>query len=162
MLAKRSRESPAAGVRDHLLLLGRVEQQQVGQGVLGHAVTLVDAELQGAAELLEEALVGLAVIVAHARQVGLDLLLEAPGDGAQLAVVLQRLARDVQREIGGVHHAAHEAEVVGQQFLALVHDEHVGRVQGQAALVVLRVHVPGRTARHEHERVVVERALGMH
>ena len=76
--------------------------------------------------------------------------------------MLQRLAGDVQREVGRVHHTAHEAEVVGQQFLALVHDEHVGAVQGKPALEVLRVHVPRRAARHEHEGVVVQRALGVH
>lgn len=111
---------------------------------------------------LEELLVGRTVVVAHVRQIGLDLLLETAGDGAQLAVVLQRLAGDVQREVGRVHHAAHEAEVVGQKLLALVHDEHVGGVQGEPALVVLRVHVPRRAARHEHEGVVVQRPFRVH
>ena len=130
---------------------GGVEQQQVGQLVLLHAVAGVDAELQAASEVLEERLVRSAVLIAHVGQVGLDLLLHLVGDGAQLAVMLQRLAGDVEREVLAVHHAAHEVEVVGQQLLALLHDEHVGAVERQALLEVLAVQVVRRAARHEQQ-----------
>ncbi len=155
------RGSGVFGQRDHLLFLGGIEQQQVGQRVLVHAVAGIDAVLQRAAEIVEELLIGLAIVVAHTGQVGNNLLLDAAGDGLQLAVVLQRLARDVQGEVLAVHHAAHEVQVVGQQLLALFHDQHVGAVQGQALLVVLAVQVIGCAAGHEQQRVVGQRAFRM-
>ena len=78
-----------------------------------------------------------------------------------LAVVLQRLAADVQLQVLAVHHAAHEVEVVGQQLLALLHDQDVGAVQRQALLEVLAVQVVRRAAGDEQQRVVAERALGV-
>ncbi len=149
------------GQRDHLLLLGAVEQQQVGQLVLEHAVAGVDAVLQAAAEVLEELLVGGAVVLQHLLQLAGDLLLHLAGDGVQLVVLLQRLTRDVEREVLAVHDAADEVVVVGQQVLALLHDQHVGAVQLQALLVILAVQVVRRAAGDEQQRVVGQRALGV-
>ena len=85
----------------------------------------VDTVFDAATEVLEEALIGFAVIFEHLQQVGLDLLLELLGDGTQLAIVLKRFARDVEREVLAVHHTTNEVEVIGQQLLAFLHDEHV-------------------------------------
>ena len=145
------------GQRDHLLLLGAVEQQQVSQLVFEHAVAGVDAVLQAAAEVLEELLVGGAVVLQHLLQLARDLLLHLAGDGVQLVVLLQRLTRDVEREVLAVHDAADEVVVVGQQVLALLHDQHVGAVQLQALLVVLAVQVVRCTAGDEQQRVVGQR-----
>ena len=148
--------------RDHLLLLGGVEQQQILELLLLHAVGRVDAELQTAAEVLEEAFVLLAIVVAQFDELLLDLLLNAAGDGLELVVVLQGLAADVQGKVLGVNHAAHEVEVVGQQLLALLLDKDVGAVERQALLVILAVQVEGCTRRDEQQRVVAQRALGVH
>ena len=75
--------------------------------------------------------------------------------------MLQRLAADVQLQVLAVHHAAHEVEVVGQQLLALLHDQDVGAVQRQALLEVLAVQVVRSAAGDEQQRVVAERALGV-
>ena len=149
------------GQRDHLVLAGAPEQQQVAQLVGLHAVAGVDAELKAAAEVLEELLVALAVVGLHLLELGGDLLFHAQGDGLELAVVLQGLAGDVERHVLGVHDAAHEVVVIGQELGALVHDQHVGAVQGQALLVVLGVQVERRAAGDEQQGVVLERALGM-
>ena len=79
----------------------------------------------------------------------------------QLVVLLQRLTRDVEREVLAVHDAANEVVVVGQQVLALLHDQHVGAVQLQALLVVLAVQIVRRAAGDEQQRVVGQRALGV-
>ena len=149
------------GQRDHLLLLGAVEQQQVGQLVFEHAVAGVDAILQAAAEVLEELLVGGAIVLQHLLQLAGDLLLHLAGDGVQLVVLLQRLTRDVEREVLAVHDAADEVVVVGQQVLALLHDQHVGAVQLQALLVVLAVQVVRRAAGDEQQRIIGQRSLGV-
>ena len=147
--------------RNHLLLLGRVEEKQVAQHVFCRAVGGVEAVLHAAAEVLEELLVAFAILVEEILKVGLDFLLDAAGDCLQLAVVLQRLTRDVEREVLRVNDAADEIEVVGQEVFALVHDEHVGAIKRETLLEVLAVQVIRGAARHEQQRVVGQRALSM-
>ena len=75
--------------------------------------------------------------------------------------MLQRLARDVEREVLRVDDAADEVEVVGQEVFALVHDEHVGAIKRETLLEILAVQVIRRAARREQQRIVGQRALGM-
>ncbi len=147
--------------RDVLLVLGAPEEQQAGELVLLHAVAGVDAVLEAAAEVLEELLVGLAVAIAHGLELGGDLLLDATGHDLELAVLLQGLARDVQRDVGGVDDAAHEVVVIGHEVGALLHDENVGAVELEALLVVAAVQVERRAGGDEEKRVVLEVALGV-
>ena len=77
-------------------------------------------------------------------QLTLDLLLNAPGNDAQLTVVLEHFPADVQGQILTVHNAPDEAEVLGQQILTVLHDHHAGGVQLQSPLEVLGVEVEGR------------------
>ena len=149
------------GERDHLVLAGAPEQQQVGELVGLHAIARVDAELEAAAKVLKERLVGLAVLVAHLFELARHALLHALGNGLELAVLLERLARDVQRDVLRIHHAAHEVVVVGQQVGALVHDQDVGAVQREALLVVLAVQVERRARGDEQQGVVLEGALSV-
>ena len=83
------------------------------------------------------------------------------GDGLELGVLLQRLARDVERDVGGVHHAAHEVEVVGHEVGALLLNEHVGGVQRDALLVVGAVQVERGLRGDEEQAVVADAALGV-
>ena len=149
------------GQGNHLLFLGRPEQQQVGELIGLHAIARVDAVLKTAAKVLKELLVGLTVVVTHILKVGGNLLFHALGDGLELTVLLQRLARDVERHVGGIHDAADKVVVVGQQVVALLHNQHVGAVERQALLVVLAVQIERGAARHKQQGVVLERTLGM-
>ena len=79
-----------------------------------------------------------------------------------MAVLLKRFARDVQRKVLRVHHALHEAEVVGQQVAALFHDQHIRAVQCQALFVVLVVEVVRRALGDEQQRIVGQRAFRVH
>ena len=74
------------------------------------------------AKFAEPVHVCIAVVVAQVRKLAFHLLLYAALYGLELAVVLQHLAADVQVQIRAVHNAAHEAERLGQQVLALLHD----------------------------------------
>ena len=42
---------------------------------------------------------------------------------------LQDLARHVERQVGRIDHAAHEAQIGRQQLLGVVHDEHAPHVE---------------------------------
>ena len=110
------------GKRDHLALLGGIEKQQVRQHIGLLTAAGVNAELQAAAEILEELLVRFAIVIAHGVQLGLDLFLDLASNSAQLAILLQRFAGNVQRKVLTVHNAAHEVEVIRNQVLALLHD----------------------------------------
>ena len=145
---------------DHLLLLGRPEQQQVAQQLGVHPVIRVSAELDLAAELLPECLVLFAVIDQHGVQLVLDLLFQCVVDQLELVVLLQHLTADVQAQVLAVHDALDEAEVIGQQVAALFHDEHTGSVECQTLFVVLGVEVVGAMAGHKEQSVVVRGALG--
>ena len=73
-----------------------------------------------------------------------------------------RVSREMLSETSlGIHDAAHEVVVVGQQVGALVHDEDVGAVERETLLVVLAVQVERGAAGDEQQRVILERALGM-
>ena len=92
---------------------------------------------------------------------GGNLLLDTLGNSLELAVLLQGLARDVERDVSGINHAAYKVVVVGQKVGALFHDQHVGAVERQTLLVVLAVQIERRTAGNEQQRVILERTLGM-
>ncbi len=147
---------------DHAGLLGGVEHQQVGQLGFQRAVTGIDGVFEAGAEVLEEVLIGLALVALHLDQLGADFLLQVALDGLQLAVLLQHFARDVQAQVLGVHHAAHEAEVVGDEVGALLHNHHVGTVERQALGKVVAVELGRRVLRDVEQRVVFKVALGVH
>jgi len=146
---------------DQLLLARGPEKQQLPKVSGLGAVAVVDAELETTTKVIEERIVRLAIIVAHVAELGVNLLLHATGDGTELRVLLQGLARDVERDVGAVHDPAHEVVVVGQEVGALLLDEDVGGVEREPLLVVLAVEVEGLGTRDEEERIVAERTLGM-
>ena len=83
--------------------------------------------------------------------------LDAGGaDGVQGAVVLQQLARDVQRQVAGIDHPAHEAQVARQQPLRLLQHEHPLHVQLDP---VLRVRL-GEVERRGRGQVQQQAVLG--
>ena len=145
---------------DHLLFLGRVEEEQPPQQLGVHPVVGIDAELDLTAELLPESLVLLPVVDQHGVQLVLDLLFEGVVDQLELAVLLQGLAADVQAQVLAVHDALDKAEVIGQQVGAFVHDEDARGVQGQPLLILLGVVVVGTVRGDKEQGVVVGGALG--
>ena len=88
-------------------------------------------------------------------------LLDQPlADQLDLPVLLQDLAGDVERQVVRVDDALDEAQVLGDERLAVVHDEHALDVELHAALGVAHEQVHRRVARQEQQRLVLERALG--
>ena len=126
----------------------------MGAVVRHHAV--LDLAAEGGPELL----VLLRVLLLQLDQLTLDFLLQGGGDHLQLPVVLEDLTADVQREVGGVHHALDKAEVVGQQVGTLVHDEHTGGVELQSLLVLPGIEVIGRLLGDIQHGLIGHRALG--
>ncbi len=69
--------------------------------------------------------------------------------------LLQDLARDVERQVVGVHHALHEAQVHRQELFRLVHDERALDVELEAARRVAVPQVEGRVRGDVQQRVVL-------
>ena len=76
--------------------------------------------------------------------------------------MLEHLTGDVQGQVGGVHDALDEAEVVGQQIRALVHDHDAGGIELQALLKVGGEVVHGHLAGDVQQGLVLHAALGGH
>merc|ERR1712070_745562 len=142
--------------------LGRVEHQQLRE--LGAvARVLVDAELDVLAELLVKLLEVLGVLLDLAEE--LDALLDnVLLDHLEDLVLLQRLARDVERQVLRVDDALDEGEPLGHQLLAVVHDEDAAHVELDVARVLLLglEEVKGRALGHKKDGGELELALDPH
>mmetsp|Transcript_23684 Transcript_23684/g.67877 ORF Transcript_23684/g.67877 Transcript_23684/m.67877 type:complete len:618 (-) Transcript_23684:487-2340(-) len=146
--------------RGHLVArLGRVVHEQLGE--LGAvARVLVDAELDVLGELLVKLLEVLGVLLDLAEE--LDRLLDdVLLDDLEDLVLLQRLARDVEGQVLRVDDALDKGEPLGDQVLAVVHDEDAADVELDVARVLLLglEEVEGRALGHEEDRGELELAL---
>ena len=117
-----------------------------------HAVLRVRAVLDLDAEGLPELLVLLAVFAEHGLEFVVDLLLESLFDDLELAVLLQHLTGDVEGQVLRVDETADEAEPLGQEFLAVLHDHDAGGIELQADFIVFRIEVHRGLGRDEQER----------
>ena len=76
--------------------------------------------------------------------------------------MLQKLAGDVQAQVGGIHDAPDKAEVLGDEVRALVHDHDAARIELQAGLVFAGVVVVRGFRGDEQHSAVARQALGVH
>ena len=128
--------------RDGDRLTGGAETQQRGD-LLAVLRVLAHALLQHLPEGTPEAdVVGLTVLgqvfqeCEHAPDVAL-------ADQADVTAFLQDLARDVERQVAGVDHTAHEAQVGRDQLLGVVHDEDAPHVQAHSVALLAIPQVEG-------------------
>ena len=131
--------------------LCRVEAQELGE--LGAVLRiLVNAEL----DVLAERLVELVEVIFVLRDLGEEvhaLLDEVLADDLEDLVLLEGLTRDVKREILGVDDTLDEVEVLGDEVLAVVHDEDAADVElDVVALLLLLEEVEGRAEREEDQQ----------
>ena len=88
------------------------------------------------------------------------LLDEVLADDLEDLALLQHLTRDVERQVLRVDHALHEVEVLGNEVLAVVHDEDAAHVElDVVALLLVLEHVEGRASRHEQQRAELQLTL---
>ena len=111
---------------------GGVEAQQGGE--------LVAVGVVGVAELEDLAVVapegGVAVLVfSELGEHGQGLLGQGLADLAHQGVFLEGFAREVERQVLGVHQPAQETEVLGDELLVAAVDEHAADVEVQAVVV---------------------------
>ena len=147
--------------RDHLVFLDRAELEEVLQHIRLCAVLVYDTVFDLLAEALPELSVLLGLILHDALEVRLDLLGQVAADHLELTVVLQDLTGDVEAEIRGIHYSADEAEAIGQEVCALVHDEDSVAVELESGLEVPGVEIVGGFGGDEQHRLVGDVTLNV-
>ena len=78
-------------------------------------------------------------------------------------MLLQRLARHVQRQVVGIHNTAQEVQVARHQIFKFIGNEYLPDVQSELRVLVVVgvVHVEGHLARHEENGLELDLALGL-
>ena len=122
-------------------------------------VVLDDAFLQAVAERIPEGGVFFRLVGRDGLQPGEHALGRALLHGLHGRAFLQHLARDVERQVGRVHHAAHEAQPARQDFLVRVHDVDAAHVELHAVTGVRVPEVERRLARQVEQQRVLELAF---
>jgi hypothetical protein len=147
------------GERGEPFDLRRLEADEVEQRLAVGEVA-VQAFLEGTVVLGDELRVLFGIVLGDVLQLG-ENLLDARGlDTGEHLVLLQDLARDVEREVFGVDNAADKAQVLREQVLGVVHDEDALDVELDAAFVVGLVEIERSLGRNVEEGGVLERAFG--
>ncbi|KAF5034277.1 hypothetical protein DSECCO2_597900 [anaerobic digester metagenome] len=109
-----------------------VEAHEVGEGFAVGEVAV--AEFEGLSVFLEERGVFFGVFLGQVFELVEDLLDDDGLDFAQHQVFLERFAGDVERQVFGVHHAAHEAQVFGDELLDFLGDHDPAHVEVEAVV----------------------------
>ena len=117
--------------------LGREEAEELGE--LGAVLRiLVDTELDVLAERLVE-LLEVVLVLTDLREQVHALLDDVLADDLEDLVLLERLTGDVERQILGVDDTLDEVEVLGDEVLAVVHDEDTADVELDVVALLLRL-----------------------
>ena len=124
--------------RRHLLLgLGRVEAQELSK-LAAVLCVLVNTKLDVLAERLVE-LVEVVLVLCNLGEQVKALLDEVLADDLEDLVLLKRLTGDVERQILGVDDTLDEVEVLGNEVLAIVHDEDTADIELDVVALLLRL-----------------------
>src|SRR5262249_20960501 len=126
------------------LAVRRLREQELEEPFAIRAVRLEQPFLQHRPEVLPESAVFLGFVAAHLVERREHALHELFFDDLDLAILLQNLARDVEREIVRIDYAAHETEPARDEILALVEDEDALHVELNAALHLGAVEIERR------------------
>merc|ERR1711865_1160158 len=119
----------------------------------------VDAELDALAELLVELLVVVLLLsnLSEHLEAFLDQVLF---DDTEDLVLLERLTRDVERQVLRVDHALDKVQPLGHQLVAVIHDEDTTHVQLDVVALLLRLEeIERRAAGHKQQSAELELTL---
>ena len=88
----------------------------------------------------------------------------AGADAVDIAAVLQNFARHIQRQVIGVDHATHEAQIMRHELVDIFHDEHAPHIQLDAMLLLAIPQIERRMPRHIQQQGIFLLAfdLAMH
>ena len=149
------------GERRKFAVVRRLEQEQVFQAVLDlcieHAV--VYADFERLAELVPKFFVLGAIIFEHLAELTENIFFQRLADNFDFGALLKDFAGNIQRQVGRINQPFGETQIFGQEVFALVHNEHVARIQLQAGFVVGVVKIVGGVLGYAKQRGVFEGAF---
>src|SRR6202042_3083634 len=147
------------GERGGAIDFGGLEADQFKQ-YLAVGEVAVETFLEWAIVLSDELRVLLGAAGGEGFQFGEDLFDAGGLNAGEDLVLLQDLARDVERKVFGVDDAADEAEILREELLGVVHDEDALDVELDAGLVVGLVEIQGSLGWNVEESSVLKGAFG--
>lgn len=120
------------------LFLGRLAREEAQVlGKLGAVVrVLVDAELEVLAKVLVE-LLEIVLVLGDLTEKFHALLHEVLANDFENLVLLQGLTGDVEGQVLGVHDTLDEVEILGDQVLAVIHNEDTSDVELDVVALLL-------------------------
>ena len=146
----------------HLVLIARLMragESQQRQQLLAIGVVLGHAFLDDLAEFLPELRVLVRIVLRELADHVQRPLGERALHGLDVRILLQQLARDVQRQVAGIQDALDEAQIERKELLSVIHDENALHMQLQAAGGVALPQVKGRACRDVQQARVFALAL---
>ena len=122
----------------------RAREAQQRQELIAVRGVLARAFLQHRTELLPERCVLLRCVFGEPSEQIKGALGERCAHRLHIGVLLQKLARNVERQVARIEHTAHETQVVRQELRGVIHDEHAPHIEFQAPRSVALVEIEGR------------------
>ena len=122
-------------LQGNLPVLRGIEQQQVSQKFLVHAIFIADTCFEMNTEIFEKLLIFRPVLAHQFLKLILDTLLNILANDFQLSVMLQDLTGNIQRQIRRIDNTLDKLEIVVHQFVALFHDHYAVAVKRDALFV---------------------------
>ena len=144
---------------DQLFFLCGIEDEKIGKNVLVSAVIVVYTEFQNSAEGFPERFVFFAIIFQHGKKLVFDLLFNILFHQTNLMILLKKLSADIQTDIGGIHNAANEIEIVGKKILAFFHDHNAGGIKRESLFKFLGIEIVRGIGGNKENCVVIDRAF---
>ena len=140
--------------------LRRLEAHQVQQRF---AVRIISMQtlLQRPVVLRDELQVRLRLVRRNVLQLRKNFLHARRANARQHAILLQKFATHIQRKIFTVDDAPHKSQILRQQFLRIVHDEHALHIQLDANLVLHLVQIQRRFRGYVKQRRVLQAPLSL-
>ena len=154
---------PADVIRQRDSLFGAVvvsrgKAQQLGD-LLAIAMILRRPLLDDPPKILPELAVFLGIVGRHVLQQPQHFLDRSATNAVHDLAALQDFAGDVERQVVGIDHAAHEAQITRHQMLGIVHDEHPLYVQLHPVTLFAIPEIERCAGRDKQQRGVFQLAL---
>src|SRR5262249_18165362 len=137
---------------------GALEATQRQQRVAALEIA-VDSFLQHGAEIVPNLDVGFGLLLRELLEIAQHAAGHALSNRRQDGTFLDHLARDVERQVGRIHEAAHKTQIA-RQYLCFVRDEDALDIKLDAAFAIDIEQVERSRAGNERERGIFLPALG--
>ena len=147
--------------RNLLAFFCRAKEQKRRKFLRARAVGAVNTKFKPPTKGIEEFLIVFGFVLLHAFKLFQHLLFDTASNSLELGILLERLTRNIERNIGRIHDAAHKIKVVGKEICALFLNQNARRVERKAFFIILAIEVKGCRRWDEQKRIIGKRTFRM-